>query len=297
MVAGSILILNYFYVNTNGYKARVGIQKFEDVGHDLEIINFGSSHGMRSLDYGKLESRTFNFALPSQSLYYDYQLLNRYAGHLSDNCVVLIVLSYFSFGSNKVVVDSDNSRYYSLLSKKSIYDYSFSNYFKYKLFPIFTAKESLFCIFNDKKSADDHIKMISSNMYQENELDDVGKKRADFIGRTVDAGNYKGNSEYLVKMIGLCRERKLIPIMVVTPYTRYFNSHVSKKPYYKEFYRIADQVSKKYGVPFLDYSRDELFEDRTDLFMDADHLNLKGRVMFTEILLKDIEKIDKETLR
>jgi hypothetical protein len=47
-------------------------------------------------------------------------------------------------------------------------------------------------------------------------------------------------------------------------------------------------VGREQGVSFTDFSRDQRFSGRDDLFIDSDHLNQTGRRLFTGIVVEQL---------
>ncbi len=65
--------------------------KFQDVPDNICVFNLGSSHGLCSFCYEGLESEgeCFNFGMNSQTLSYDYRLLQQYEEKLTPGGGVL----------------------------------------------------------------------------------------------------------------------------------------------------------------------------------------------------------------
>lgn len=53
---------------------------------------------------------------------------------------------------------------------------------------------------------------------------------------------------------------------------------------------IASEVAKKKGIPYYDYSEDPRFANQKALFLIPDHLSVKGRTVFTEILIQSLKE-------
>ena len=64
---------------------------------DVKIINFGSSHG-GGISYGRLEFEGVSFAKAGNTLYYDLQNFKMIKEELDPGTIVLLPVSYFSFG-------------------------------------------------------------------------------------------------------------------------------------------------------------------------------------------------------
>ncbi len=179
IISLSIFTLNYLYVNSNGFKKSLAIERFskKEFPTNIKIANFGSSHGEYGFDYSEIELNGFNFALSSQSLFYDLQILKKYLSNISENGIILIPISYFSLTSQEVGFETDMPRYYNLLEKNSIHNYSLIKDFKYRMFPIFTAKSGIRYIIKDTNNINDNFLKIK-NVYEKNSLEEIGEKRA-----------------------------------------------------------------------------------------------------------------------
>lgn len=86
----------------------------------------------------------------------------------------------------------------------------------------------------------------------------------------------------LYEMIAICKEIGATPILVTTPFLSEYTDRVQEgaPEFGDEFYGIIDQVIKDTGVEYHDYS----------LFVDSDHLNEEGALVFTNILINKILK-------
>lgn len=52
------------------------------------------------------------------------------------------------------------------------------------------------------------------------------------------------------------------------------------------------ELCKKYDIPFLDHYSDTTFTTKPELFADVNHLNKKGASLYSEMISKEIRKID-----
>ena len=75
----------------------------------------------------------------------------------------------------------------------------------------------------------------------------------------------------LIEFILLCQEKNVESILITTPVTL--------------------EYKEKIGVQYYDYSSDERFVHCYQYFMNADHLNCTGALMFTNILEREIINI------
>src|SRR5690606_7248605 len=98
------------------------------------------------------------------------------------------------------------------------------------------------------------------------------------------------NKEYLETLINAIKVNKHIPVVVVTPFHYEYNKHFSDKWLNENFYNQIHEVTEKLDVTFLDYSKDKKFQHKDQLFEDQDHLNMRGRYVFTKTFFSDLEK-------
>ena len=94
----------------------------------------------------------------------------------------------------------------------------------------------------------------------------------------------------LIDLITLCKERNIMPVLITTPYTVYYNQYVSADFLY-EFYSVINEIALEYGVSYYDYSHDERFQTNLKYFGDADHLNPDGAVYFTGLLTEEVAEL------
>lgn len=295
IIAVFTLAVNARYVSVRNTS---GTDKFNNVPEEIQICNFGSSHGQNDFKYDDFQDKytCFNFGLGSQSLDYDWRIMQCYQDKISDDAVVFITISYFSFYGIDETLKGDflskNKRYYRFLPKEYIKDYDFETcIFETKL-PSLTAYENLISnLINGTKDTD--------------EIENAGnidlKKYADaayrrhLVNEKIDEnGNRIINQEYmdaLYSMIALCKEKGATPVLVTTPYLQdYTYAVMNNEPdFLDEFYGMINEVVNATGVAYYDYSRDDRFKDKYEWFLDVDHLNHEGAVQFVDILMAEVD--------
>lgn len=302
-----VTIINQIYCRIHPISAG----KFEDVPYNIDVCNFGSSHGDSDFNYTEIERKnSFNFGLTAQTLTYDLQILRHYKDHLKKGCIVYIPVSYFSFwGIPEEKTDefaAKNKRYYLFLNKDEIKDYDYMTALCEKYMPSLTAYEYLprymvEGLFNTiKKSKNEIVESVQNEDEQEtaqNNYIDMKWCAKDayyrhFVKEKKDTSGAriynKEEVNALYDMIQICKENDLIPVMVTTPFTwEYLNMIDEEDPeFYDEFNQIISDICEKTGVQYCDYSRDERFKDH-ELFRDADHLNDNGARLFTDIIIEE----------
>lgn len=256
-------------------------KKYELQKSPVDYLILGTSHA-NSFDFYR-NKNALKFNKSGNTLYYDYQnysFLNS-KGLLNEEAVVIIPISYFSFGLNENRNDNFELDYYSYLPPDQIYDYSW--------------KKSIFLFFrNFQKSIDNTLKP-ETNETQENKknsknLERIGKLRAMHHKRITDSVYFNKNVEYLSNLIQEVNENHQIPVLVSTPFYQSYLNQFDSKWLHKNFY---DNVSKAIhlqgsDIIYLDYSHDKRFIENANYFKDSDHLNANGKKVFDSIFLNDL---------
>jgi lysophospholipase L1-like esterase len=122
-------------------------------------------------------------------------------------------------------------------------------------------------------------------------LKKYGEKRAAYHMRNFQNGKqiaaiiliYRSSTTYWIK---LCKEHNITPILITTPYRSYYSNWFSNEILEQFYCELIDPNEN--DVIYLDYSRDERFNNSEELLKDTDHLNKQGAIVFTEIVIKDL---------
>lgn len=265
--------------------------KFLRVPNNLEVVNLGSSHSFYGIKYPK-GIKGYNLALDSQNFYYDSKILKKYINKINKNGKIIIPVSIFSFYSSDDLGDTDlNERYYNFLNYEDVYNGTKTRAFLVKKFYIFYDGKSLFGT----------LKFIVKSLikrkleYKEMEWPSEKLTLAQKIKESEETvkrhtRKTKVHMEYIKNILKICKENNLIPILITTPQSYLYNEGVGDNQYKERIYDKIERLKEEFNFIYLDYSHDQRFENNLELFYDDDHLNEKGAEIFTDILLKDIEK-------
>lgn len=273
------------------------ISKFSTLGiyvPEVQIGNLGSSHGLYDFNYNALTEQgywCFNFANTSQSYNYDHAVLKEYGNYMTKGSILFIPVSYFSF-NNEVVNETETEamsiRYYHFLSPENIPDYDlYTDIVTHKL-PILSAGEDILKLFPKLNlsliafAADDGINEEEfANRAKERYSRHFDNKEEYFMPKRIDE---------LYEIIDYCREHEITPVLITTPFSKYYHDLVSEE-FLQEFESIINKISNDTGVSYYDYSYDPRFRDNLSYFMDADHLNDEGAAYFMEILTEEVTEL------
>lgn len=307
-----LISLNSFYIKTYYYTDTYGeVEKFvSGVPDNIAYANFGSSHGLSAFSYDG--DSGFNFSLSGQDLEHDFLILQQYSERLKEGATVAFAVSYFSFFSTYGA--PSQKRYYFVLDKNHINNYSFETYINTKLLPVvrsgefliknFINEEAVGSVFDEsdtggntdtpqtqQETVNTHtltdgtiIEMPIKDGFIQTEHDMTvnSQSRAKEWKATIASGgnNESANVELLIKMIQFCYDNKLKPVLVTTPVFGALNDCFTPEELNNCFYGNLNRVIQATGVPYLDLSDDKDFESYYFLFGNCDHLNGNGSKVF-----------------
>lgn len=94
----------------------------------------------------------------------------------------------------------------------------------------------------------------------------------------------------LYSILRRCKQKNWKPILISTPLLPEYWKEAQNQgsEHLKVFYSIVNQAATEMNIPYYDYSTDERFANRYDLFMNTDHLNRYGADEFEKILCKEV---------
>lgn len=269
--------------------------KFLNVPYNIQVSNFGSSHGLYGFDY-KNHSKdytTFNFALTSQTLSYDYLILKQYEDHFADNGIMFIVISNFSFGMDEESepgFKSKNERYYRFLTPEYIKQFDWKQYYfaPFLIGPneaLTAIKLKVLSLFKKTNNLEDLYEQGGIDF--DYEKDSVAAyKRHIHVDKDEKLIVLQKEVEALYGIIDICRKHNIRPILVTTPYRMEYNSKYSEN-FYKQLHDVISSICKKADVEYHDYRNDPRFASSYEYNRNADHLTPLGAVVFTDTLFKE----------
>ena len=305
MIKPVILILNKLVQRTNWYKNQLadGLKFRKQISLDLDICNLGSNSGKFAFSYEGTGLKGENWAVGPQSLSYDFRILKNYSSYLKEGATVLFPLCPFSSCVKDYEDDTANYKYYSFLHPILILNYSECTKEKVMQFvntpfqssPLTAIKR----LIKDIPAANDIL--LSTNSMDVESLEKDANKYLDawkleFSISDLDAQVSEQNRDciayntnLLTEMISFCLERNLKPVIVIPPVTKALSSKFSEKFRENYIYSFIRKVDTK-QITFLNYFDDGRFAD-SDLYFNSFFLNAKGRRLFTNTVLRDLNLI------
>jgi len=301
MIKPVCLVLYKVILKTNWCRKQVDneLKFIRRISCELDVCNLGSNSGRYAFSYSDTGLKGENWALGPQTLAYDFRVLKNYHSYLKEGATVLIPVCPLSSCIIDFEEDSNNFKYYSFLHPG--YILNFSKATKLKLirkaetvyhvtfFRVVLKRLVKNLMGMERKSMSDQKLEFDANRWINNwkkqfEIEDmdglVSKKNLETIG---------SNTDLLRNMIVFCLERNLKPVIVLPPVTSALSSKfpaVFRENYIYSFIRNANT----YQIPFLNYMDDEFLSDPA-LYFNSYFLNVKGRKLFSQTILRDLHLV------
>lgn len=272
----------------NPYKAKT--EYMLQHADSVEILIFGSSHNYYGLRAELFSLPTYSLANVSQSVYYDYMLLNKYIDSCSNLRYVICDMSVFSPISRRMEEGKEGFRatFYELYmgfdnhSVFSKYHYELSNpeIFKSKIglgVKELISKSDLNALYPG--GGDDS---YSARLKRFDGWDDA-KYAVERHVRPFDEKYYNESNAYFMKMAELCKSRNVVMVYVTTPTMSGYYKRIppARIDLMQSIVKNTQRVWKK--TYYINLLEDGRFDDKD--FYDCDHLNYEnGAVKLSKIL-------------
>ena len=217
-----------------------------------------------------------NLAHPSQTLYYDYILLQKFKNNIVKNkdLVCFLTISYFTFYAPKLWQKQDIKYYYDCLDITDVDRKYRLGFFVYKYLHVFYK----------------NYKKIKEFIIKENKKNNIENRIKKQVVILKEQKNFDFNLEILEKIITFCKKYNIKIILLTTPFQREYNNFFKEELLEKNFYKVINKIVDKYEIDYFDFSKDYKNFDKKIYFenYDYDHLSLEGSKKFIKILNKKL---------
>lgn len=267
------------------------LEQFEKCGNKTEVIITGISYAECGIKSDCLTKKAFNFALPSQDLYYDYHVAKYILNgkHCSKIKYFIICLAYYNFqyDLSKCGFKDRIFRYGQILDKYHGISGARKEYKAHE-----RKLRKIFC-----KHAHQHFYSSQTNEIEKQKTEQGKKGKGDLIagGEFFERSkkqakkdyrkNYPetvlGNKIIFSKYLDLLLQKGIRPICIVLPAHEMYVRNVPHR-LEVEFKDIMTELRTQYGFQYYDFFNSSLFGHND--FRDGSHLNKAGAEKFTKIL-------------
>lgn len=300
-----LIICEKLYESTNHYHNYISqFSKFKTINTKFDYINTGSTFAYYGLNYNLANVQGLNLALKPQSLKMDFVMLKHFRKYYNDGAIVYIVISDLAFCLNNYS-DSVNNKYYNILDKTEIPNYSFLKHIREKYFPVLHEWKNCFRFLKDVMPDESYQYLVNPNDEEWIEAD--ANKRCESWCTEFQIDNMRdvkitpeiskafiSNQKTVTSIIEWCLHEGLNPIIVNLPITNELKACFSNDFLYEYYYKNILSANKE-NVPFIDFFLEEKLSYYF-LYVDSARLNKPGREIITNIIIKrtaDILKNEK----
>jgi len=303
----SFLVLNKLIKTTHTYQNNfIYTKQFvsnagyrENLQRNYEIVNLGSNPARFAFFYEGIAGQNWSTGL--QGLDKDLEILKYFHSYIKKDGIVLLPGVAFSSITGNLKPENDSlpyvAKFVSILDPHQVSTIprglEARRWMKY---PLLFNWKSIRWVFDDVEK-DDKLS-ISEQMMQDVELQ-VDAARwiklwkdefhiADLnapLPSELQKAREKSVSD-LRNLIDFCLERGLKPVLIFPPMSKYLSRLFSEAALETYIYSFIREVNIK-NIPFLDYLDDDRWSDES-LYFNSFFLHLKGRKLFTQQVLKDL---------
>jgi len=287
-----IIVVLFFEYNLAKIPTSYGLKKdyLDKNASKIQILVLGSSHTFSAINPDFLSMSGFNAAAPSQSLYYDLKMFDKYADKLTNLKKLIIPVSYFSLEYNfsssaEAWLEYFYKRIYGITPEFSQSNMDLRNFSFLALYgqpkSIYYASQRFKV--NLAKNTSELGYLIDNN---NNVSEESGKIRVAIQESMMDEENINKNINYLEQMIKLAKSRGIEPIIITTPVYSTLSGNINMDKY-NLMQNTVKNLAEKYNIQYLNYFFDKRFSASD--FSNNDHLNAPGAEKFTKILDEDLK--------
>lgn len=288
MVASILVVVVVVYLVAS-WKSQCRKNRLFNLPKKLDIINLGSTYAYYDFSYKDTGLAGGNLANVPQYLDMDLILLRKYIKRVKMNGKVLIVLPDFVFASGGG--NYNRKVYYEVLNFCEIKNFSIKSWLKC----VWKAAKEPFT--HSYKSADEKWKGYIAS--REEKEQHAKRRVSDWEGK-IGIPNVKTNEitkelyecieenkNIVFRMIELCHENDIEPILVIPPVSEIMRSEVEAECLEVYLRNPIRQIVEQKSVRVLDYMNREQLSDES-LYLNSDCLNEKGQKIFMKNILQDI---------
>ena len=258
----------------------------------IEVLILGTSSAMDGVNTNLFTLYAHNLAFGAQSIYFDRRLTEKYLPDLPRLKYVLLNIGYVNF-----YFDHDEGRDFFY---KYYYDINYKNRKFYKesflqSYFVYTPEQTLSLMFNNliKNRKNLIIKgWLNTAGRDDKAVTSVEKNELRVKGYNSTIKNWKGEDSVLDDLeyvINLLQSKNIIPVLISYPNYSLMRSFMDTTVIERNR-SIANALSQKYQIPYLDYFDDDSFTVAD--YFNCDHLNTQGAAKLSKKINEAIMNIE-----
>lgn len=256
-----------------------------------EVLILGNSQAYRGINPEFIRAPSFNLAYVSQSLFYDRELVTRYAPQMPKLEVAVITITYLS-----LEYDLSHSleywrcffyeRFWGLPLETDAHSLDIR---RFSLINLYGGKETIKYI--GQLFQTDLSDNMNSGGASPHPGPGAGFTSADIRARIavhhsqMHHKRVKANTAHLKAILRSLKERGIKPVFVVMPVSALYYQSMSKERY-DAAQDIIRAIAGQEQVSYFNYTADGRFNEKD--FQDGDHLSKEGSRKFSLILDKEV---------
>ena len=284
------LIFNQLFYYDNFGKIFYRHNLFPEENEIFDVVVTGNSQPSAAIDFSLNNSiNGLNIALGSQSLDFDYKMLNAFENNFDEETIILLTLTFFSFCDQY----SGSTRRYDPFFET---DYVLFDRIIERHLPLVgfertstTIKNTLSYISNFNQSEVDMRQTPYTEDLSTWEVDGLRRYSNHKSRSLCDDDVYDFHWEIVEQIISSNQVKGRQVFILTVPYHySYFNNLKNDLIAYNLFYDRIEILINNFDVKHLDYSNDPRFYNDIKYFRDWDHMNSYGSEIFTKILINDL---------
>jgi hypothetical protein len=252
-----------------------------------EVLFLGSSYTANGINPEFIKAPSSNLAFGGQPISIDYFLLDKYIDQINKLKTVVFEVSPHRF-YGKLNPDDWNGHIYSILYGINYKTESFS----VKNYSFALADIKYFSTaFVNNYNPTIHKDVLNKYGFVENDFNDKFSKLNNDSIKIVKAfkmnhkftnqNNFKLNTDFLIKIIEKCKDKKVKVVFINTPFYATYNSKIPVQAN-RQVQNLITHFSKEYGIPYYDFSTSPRFILKD--FKNDNHLNPIGAKKFSLII-------------
>lgn len=260
---------------------------------DADIAIYGSSRAWHHFDPriigDSLHATAYNFGIDAHNFWLEYLRHKEYLRYNKKPKLILMSVDVFSFEKKPELINAD--QFLPYLFRKDVREFTSSyegySWFDYRL-PLLRYYGKMEVMLRAVKNfagrnggAPARVKGYMGVKKKWNSDMDMAKQRKKHYRVNLDTASIQLFDTFLAE----CQAGG-IPVVIIYSPEYIEGQHFTQNR--EEGMKLYRDFSKKYNVPFLDYSADAMCTDR-EYFYNATHLNRYGAEVFTRKLVTDLK--------